>query len=125
VWIAGRSFDQTDPHAKQEQLKPMNPHDTNETIRAAIETVARQFAEANHQHTQFYRDEIRDLRAIIWAAAASQPNGELIIHERELRTFRPEDCEFETRDDPRNRTKVIRAILTRRGVDGSREEVRK
>ena len=93
----------------------MNPNDTNETIRAATETVARQFAEANHQHTQFYRDEIRELRAIIWAAAASQPDGELVIGERELMSNRPEDCEFETRDDPWNRTKIIRAVLTRRG----------
>lgn len=99
----------------------MKPHEIDETIRAATETVARQFAEANNQQQQWLRDEIKELRAILWAAAASQPNGELIIHERELMSYRPEDCEFESHDDPRNRAKVIRAALNNfgRGVADS------
>lgn len=88
--------------------------DLNETIRAATETVARQFAESNSQQQQWLRSEVSELRMMLWAAAASQPHGELIIDERQLRMHRPQDCEFECHDDPRNRTKVIRAVINRR-----------
>ncbi len=88
-----------------------------------LDELARQFAEANSQEQQWLRMEIKELRALLWAAASSQPHGELVIGERDIAAYHPDDCEFESRDDKWNRTKIIRANLTRRGVDGKREPV--
>ncbi len=81
------------------------------TEQIALTRVAQQFAEANREHTKYYRDEIFKLRAIIWAIADSQPNREIKVPLLAESLYRPEDCGFEVRTDDWNRCKVIRAIF--------------
>jgi hypothetical protein len=79
-------------------------------IRAALDEQARQFAEANNNHIRHYKDEIEHLKMLLWAAAASQPHGELIIDQREIFAYRRHECGFECQENLRDRAKVIRAV---------------
>jgi hypothetical protein len=113
-------------HRLRKDIQMSNQQSATELAAETNAMLARKFAEAHFEQVHRYKDEIRQLRQMLWAAAASQEHGEFKISESVLvmagGPTEPNGPIIKTYHDRADRCYVMRAVYTRRRPDGGWEE---